>query len=70
MTANGLFNELQADIIGRQIVLPKVKEISGWGAAVAAGIGAQLISLDEFKARHGAVSFAKKNLRETQLHLI
>ncbi|PAV88567.1 hypothetical protein WR25_14574 [Diploscapter pachys] len=54
MTANGLFNELQADIIGRQIVLPKVKEISGWGAAVAAGIGAQLISLDEFKTRHGA----------------
>ncbi|CAB3404216.1 unnamed protein product [Caenorhabditis bovis] len=48
MIANTLFNEIQADIMGRDIVTPKITEISGWGAAVAAGIGAQQISLDEF----------------------
>ncbi|KAK6051707.1 glycerol kinase [Cooperia oncophora] len=51
MTANVLFNEIQAEIIGKEIKTPKVTEISGWGAAVAGGIGAQQISLDEFAAR-------------------
>ncbi|CAP35904.1 Protein CBG18455 [Caenorhabditis briggsae] len=48
MIANKLFNEIQADIMGVDIVTPKITEISGWGAAVAGGIGAQQISLDEF----------------------
>ncbi|CAD6195248.1 unnamed protein product [Caenorhabditis auriculariae] len=48
MIANTLFNEIQADIIGRTIATPKVTEISGWGAAVAGGIGSQQMSLDEF----------------------
>ncbi|CAI5443102.1 unnamed protein product [Caenorhabditis angaria] len=48
MIANTLFNQIQADILGCDIVTPKVCEISGWGAAIAGGIGAQQISLDEF----------------------
>ncbi|VDO24405.1 unnamed protein product [Haemonchus placei] len=51
MTANVLFNEIQAEIIGKVIKTPKITEISGWGAAVAGGIGVQEISLDEFSAR-------------------
>uniref|UniRef100_A0A915CLI8 glycerol kinase n=1 Tax=Ditylenchus dipsaci TaxID=166011 RepID=A0A915CLI8_9BILA len=48
MTANKLFNQLQTDILGRSIVCSKMSEISGWGAAVAAGIGARQVSLEEF----------------------
>ncbi|KAK5966723.1 Glycerol kinase [Trichostrongylus colubriformis] len=51
MTANVLFNEIQAEIIGKEIKTPRVTEISGWGAAVAAGIGAQQISLEQFSSR-------------------
>ncbi|PIO75338.1 putative glycerol kinase [Teladorsagia circumcincta] len=51
MTANMLFNEIQAEIIGKVIKTPKITEISGWGAAVAGGIGAQQISIDDFSAR-------------------
>ena len=50
MTANKLFNQMLADTLGRTIVVSKMAEISGWGAAVAAGIGAQAISLDSFAA--------------------
>nr|CDJ80528.1 Carbohydrate kinase domain containing protein [Haemonchus contortus] len=55
MTANVLFNEIQAEIIGKVIKTPKITEISGWGAAVAGGIGVQEISLDEFSAREPPV---------------
>ncbi|KAK0395104.1 hypothetical protein QR680_001119 [Steinernema hermaphroditum] len=48
MSANQLFNQMQSDTIGRAIVCSTMPEISGWGAAVAAGIGAQIISLDQF----------------------
>ncbi|KAJ1353803.1 hypothetical protein KIN20_010547 [Parelaphostrongylus tenuis] len=51
MTANVLFNEIQADIIGKCIKTSKITEISGWGAAVAGGIGSHQISLDEFSSR-------------------
>ncbi|EYC43094.1 hypothetical protein Y032_0503g2635 [Ancylostoma ceylanicum] len=51
MTANVLFNEIQAEIIGKVIKTPKITEISGWGAAVAGGIGAQQFSLDAFSSR-------------------
>uniref|UniRef100_A0A1I7XUH2 glycerol kinase n=1 Tax=Heterorhabditis bacteriophora TaxID=37862 RepID=A0A1I7XUH2_HETBA len=88
MTSNGLFNEIQAEIIGKTIKVynitipysyylsdtfyiilihfvlglnyvfqtPKITEISGWGAAVAAGIGAQQISLSEFSTKESPVS--------------
>ncbi|ETN79090.1 putative glycerol kinase [Necator americanus] len=51
MTANVLFNQIQAEIIGKVIKTPKTTEISGWGAAVAGGIGAHHFSLDEFTSR-------------------
>lgn len=48
MTANKLFNQMQADTLGRSIVCSKMAEISGWGAAISGGIGANQISLNEF----------------------
>lgn len=60
MIANKLFNEIQADIMGRDIVTPKITEISGWGAAVAGGIGAQQISLDEFLQQSSEVGTIKQ----------
>lgn len=41
---------MQADTLGRKIVVSQMAEISGWGAAVAGGIGAQAISLDTYAA--------------------
>ncbi|KAK6017426.1 carbohydrate kinase, FGGY family protein, partial [Ostertagia ostertagi] len=61
MTANMLFNEIQAEIIGKVIKTPKITEISGWGAAVAGGIGAQQISLDDFSARDPLVRLTDYN---------
>jgi glycerol kinase len=49
MTANKLFNQLQANALGKPIVCSKMAEISGWGAAVAAGIGVRQISLEQFR---------------------
>lgn len=57
MTANNLFNELQAEIMGRRIETPKLTEISGWGAAVAAGIGVGLYSLHELIGKQEIRSF-------------
>jgi len=48
MTANKLFNQMQADTLGTSIVCSKMAEISGWGAAISGGIGAKQISLNEF----------------------
>ncbi|KAI6184042.1 putative glycerol kinase [Aphelenchoides bicaudatus] len=48
MTANKLFNQMQADTLGRPIVCSKMAEISGLGAAIAGGIGAGLLSMHEF----------------------
>lgn len=48
MTANKLFNQMQADTLGRDIVCSKFPDITGWGAAVAAGIGANQLTLEEF----------------------
>ena len=63
MTANQLFNQLQANALGRPIVCAKMPEISGWGAAVAAGIGARQISLEQFSeyANPQMVRYAPKN---------
>lgn len=47
MTANHLFNQIQTDILGRTIICAKMTEISGWGAAIAAGIGAKQVLLDK-----------------------
>jgi len=43
MTRNSLFNQLQANILGRPLECAKMPEISGWGAALAAGIGAEFV---------------------------
>ncbi|GMS87128.1 hypothetical protein PENTCL1PPCAC_9303, partial [Pristionchus entomophagus] len=51
MTANTLFNGLQAEIAGRKIETPRNTEISAWGAAIAAAIGARLISVADFGTR-------------------
>ncbi|WKX93456.1 hypothetical protein Q1695_011045 [Nippostrongylus brasiliensis] len=51
MTANVLFNEIQAEIIGKVIKISKNAETSAWGAAVAGGIGAQQIRLDDISGR-------------------
>ncbi|KAE9421362.1 hypothetical protein Angca_007311 [Angiostrongylus cantonensis] len=51
MTANVFFNEIQADVIGKCIKTSKITEITGWGAAVAAGIGLQQICADIFSSR-------------------
>ncbi|CAD5211422.1 unnamed protein product [Bursaphelenchus okinawaensis] len=48
MTANRLFNQMQSDTVGRPIVCSKMAEISGWGAAIAGGLGAQQVTLEEF----------------------
>uniref|UniRef100_A0AC35F4S0 Glycerol kinase n=1 Tax=Panagrolaimus sp. PS1159 TaxID=55785 RepID=A0AC35F4S0_9BILA len=50
MTANKLFNQMLADTLGRTIVVSKMAEISGFGSAIAAGIGAGTITLDAFKS--------------------
>ncbi|TMS34807.1 hypothetical protein L596_002324 [Steinernema carpocapsae] len=55
MSANPLFNQMQSDTVGRAVVCSTMPEISGWGAAVAAGIGAQVLSLDQF-AQHNSPS--------------
>ncbi|KJH52037.1 glycerol kinase [Dictyocaulus viviparus] len=55
MTANVLFNEIQSDIIGKPIKTLKITEITGWGAAVAAGIGSQQICLDAFSSKQPPV---------------
>lgn len=51
MTANVLFNQVQANIFGRATEAARTTEISGWGAAVAGGIGAGIVSLEEFVGR-------------------
>jgi len=51
MTRNRLFNQLQADILGKVVICPSHSEFSGWGAAIAAGIGLGVIDKDEYKRR-------------------
>ncbi|KAI6196874.1 Glycerol kinase [Aphelenchoides besseyi] len=51
MTANKLFMQMNADVFGRPVTCSLMPEISGWGAAVAGGIGAHQLSLAEF-AQH------------------
>ncbi|KAH7698257.1 Protein R11F4.1 [Aphelenchoides avenae] len=68
MTANQLFNQLQANALGRPIVCAKMPEISGWGAAVAAGIGARQISLEQFSeyANPQMVRYEPKNTEDAR----
>uniref|UniRef100_A0AC35TU99 Glycerol kinase n=1 Tax=Rhabditophanes sp. KR3021 TaxID=114890 RepID=A0AC35TU99_9BILA len=49
MTFNKSFVQMQANVIGRQVDCPDMGEISGWGAAVAGGIGAGLVKLETYK---------------------
>uniref|UniRef100_A0A914D4B0 Probable glycerol kinase n=1 Tax=Acrobeloides nanus TaxID=290746 RepID=A0A914D4B0_9BILA len=48
MTKNQLFNQLQADTLGRSIICSKFPDITGLGAAIAAGIGTGHLTLEEF----------------------
>lgn len=69
MTANTIFNQIQADVLGRQIICSQMAEISGWGAAVAAGIGTKLISLEEYSRQSNIgtlISYSPKNTFEEQ----
>lgn len=43
MTANHLFNQMQSDILGKEIICSKLAETTAWGAAVAAAIGIGLL---------------------------
>lgn len=51
MTANKLFNQMQSDTIGMKVVCSKLSETTGWGAAIAAAIGAKIMTFEEFKQR-------------------
>ncbi|VDK62399.1 unnamed protein product [Anisakis simplex] len=51
MTANHLFNQMQSDVLGKRIICSKLAETTGWGAAVAAAIGNQLISFEKYGER-------------------
>ncbi|KAL3123165.1 hypothetical protein niasHT_010335 [Heterodera trifolii] len=44
MTQNALFNQIQADLLGLLLECSKMTEITGWGAALAAAIGAGQIN--------------------------
>lgn len=63
---NSLFNELQADIIGKTIVAPVLTEVSGWGAAVAGGIGAGEICLEEFRNKSPKASVYSPKISEEE----
>ncbi|MDD9139403.1 MAG: glycerol kinase GlpK [Candidatus Cardinium sp.] len=54
MTQNALFNQIQADLLGLPLECSKMNEITAWGAALAAGIGAKLIdasTMNEMRRR-------------------
>lgn len=70
MTANRLFNQIQADALGRPIICSRLTEISGWGAAVAAGIGSKQISLEEYSRLSSAmlIRYHPKNTVEIREH--
>jgi len=53
MTANCFFNQILADALGRQVLCSKFTEVTGWGAAIAAGLGGGVISVEPFP-RHTA----------------
>uniref|UniRef100_A0A0K0E7V7 glycerol kinase n=1 Tax=Strongyloides stercoralis TaxID=6248 RepID=A0A0K0E7V7_STRER len=49
MTFNKTFVQMQADLSGKEIGCPSMCEISGFGAAITAGIGANIIEVEEYK---------------------
>lgn len=67
MTHNHLFNQLQANALGRIIECAKLSEVSGWGAAVAAGIGAGLFSLEDVIEQE-TTKYQPKNSTEERNH--
>ncbi|CAJ0945524.1 unnamed protein product, partial [Mesorhabditis belari] len=71
MTSNILFNELQADIMGRRIDTPSVHEVSGWGAAMAAGIGIGLMKPENLSEKQAVRSYSPRisdSERHHELH--
>lgn len=69
MTINQTFNQIQADVLGREIICSKMSENSGWGAAVAAGIGIKLFSLEEYSRKlnvNKLISYSPKTTPEEQ----
>jgi len=46
MTANRLFCQLQADTVGKDITCSRLTEVTGWGIAVAAAVGAGLVGAE------------------------
>ncbi|KAI1709656.1 putative glycerol kinase [Ditylenchus destructor] len=51
LTVSQIFDQVQADVLGSSIVNSTMTEVSGWGAAIAAGIGAGQFTLEEFSQR-------------------
>ncbi|KAI6242756.1 Glycerol kinase [Aphelenchoides fujianensis] len=70
VTANKLFCQMNADVLGREISASLMPEISGWGAAVAAGIGSHQLSLQEFSETTAMKQLRYKPLlaQERRLH--
>jgi glycerol kinase len=57
MTRNGLLMQIQADILGRPVVVPRISETTALGAAYAAGLAVGFWStLDELRAMDQAGS--------------
>lgn len=70
MTVNQLFNQLQADVLGRSIVCSKMTEISGLGAAIAAGIGSQHIELEKLENHLQMMPYHSKiNAKQREIEL-
>lgn len=54
MTKNSLLLQMQANLLGCEIVCPKMTEVSCWGAAIAAAVGIGLLSVDRLLAKSTA----------------
>jgi len=52
MTANRLFNQLQSDTLGKEITCSRLTEVTGWGIAIAAALGAGIMPLEHLLQNH------------------
>uniref|UniRef100_A0A0N5CDF3 Probable glycerol kinase n=1 Tax=Strongyloides papillosus TaxID=174720 RepID=A0A0N5CDF3_STREA len=65
MTFNKTFVQMQADVLGKEIDCPSMCEISGFGAAITAGIGVNIIDVEEYKKfTHPSINNYKPLLEE------
>uniref|UniRef100_A0A0N5A7D1 Probable glycerol kinase n=1 Tax=Parastrongyloides trichosuri TaxID=131310 RepID=A0A0N5A7D1_PARTI len=65
MTSNKTFVQMQADIAGKEIDCPEMAEISGFGAAITAAIGANIINVEDYKKfTHPSINHFKPLINE------